>query len=326
MGNDEAKYAAALRQGNLCVVGNVNRDLKTAPFRAGEHLFRDGETSVASIVETIGGGGANSACIAAALGARVAFLGKVGNDGLGARLAECLARHGVQPFLARDPSVATGTSLALTFDHGQRHFVSSLPNTEALRFEDLELAALEGFTHLYRADIWFSKPMLFGGNERLFREARSRGLTVSIDLNWDPRWGVAGAEEIRSRKEAVRTVLPLVDLAHGNLRELKEFADALDLVTALQRLAGWGARAVAVHMGAEGAGYYQDGKLVVEPPVPAKQQVNTTGTGDVLSVCLMLLQREPDLAAKLRFANQIVTRFIEGEYVLIPKLEGGPEA
>ena len=302
------------------MVGNLNRDLKTAPLTASEKLFRDGETSVPFIVETIGGGGANSACTAAALGAKVAFLGKVGADALGVRLEKCLGDHGVHTHLAHDASVLTGTSLGLIFAHGQRHFVSCLPNTEALCFEDLDLSALDGLDHLYRADLWFSRPMLFGGNQRLFEAARARGMAISIDLNWDPRWGVAAAEEIRQRKDAVRALLPMVDLAHGNVRELKEFTGAADLHTALRQLQDWGVKAVAVHLGAEGAGYYQQGRLIVEPAVPARNQVNTTGTGDVLSVCLMLLHREPDIAAKLRFANQIVTQFIEGQLQLIPAL------
>jgi len=68
MGVSENLDESALRGGRLCVVGNINRDLKTAPLVASDRLFQDGETSVSSIVETIGGGGANSACIAAALG------------------------------------------------------------------------------------------------------------------------------------------------------------------------------------------------------------------------------------------------------------------
>ena len=47
---------------SLCVVGNVNRDVKSSPLAPRENLFSDGETSVDSITETIGGGGANSAC------------------------------------------------------------------------------------------------------------------------------------------------------------------------------------------------------------------------------------------------------------------------
>lgn len=315
---------AELRDGNLCVVGNLNRDLKLAPIRAGDHLCRDGETSVESILETIGGGGANSACIAAGLGAPVAFLGTVGADALGTRLEQALTRHGVRPHLVRVPSVATGTSIGLAFDHGHRHFLSCLPHTEALRVEDLDLRALEGFTHLYRADIWFSRPMLFGGNERLFREAHARNMAVSIDLNWDPRWGVAPEAELRERKEAVRAVLPWVHLAHGNARELQAFTGTSDLNTALHRLEAWGVGAVVAHLGARGAGYYHRGELILEPPVPASSQVNTTGTGDVLSVCLMLLQVQPDVPAKLRLANRIVAEFIEGKRVLIPALDDPP--
>src|ERR1700722_13099984 len=84
---------SAFKSGNLCVVGNLNRDLKTAPMPSGNFLLRDGETSVAGISETIGGGGANSACAAAAIGAKVAFLGKVGADSLGKILEQTLRHH-----------------------------------------------------------------------------------------------------------------------------------------------------------------------------------------------------------------------------------------
>src|SRR5262245_40585852 len=94
---------------SLCVVGNINRDIKTAPLRAGDHLFNDGETSAGSIIETIGGGGANSACSAAALGANVTFLGKVGADGLGDRLQQTLVQRGVKVHLARASQHPTGT-------------------------------------------------------------------------------------------------------------------------------------------------------------------------------------------------------------------------
>src|SRR5262249_12918189 len=158
-----------------------------------------------------------------------------------------------------------------------------------LGFDDLDLGALDGQAHLLRADIWFAEAMLREGNRRLFEAARDRQIAVSIDLNWDPQWGRADAATIQSRKQAVRATLPLVTLAHGNVRELAEFADASDLDTALRRLAEWGAGAVVVHLGAQGAGYFTGGELIVEPPAPVQTQVNTTGTGDVLSMCMILL-------------------------------------
>jgi sugar/nucleoside kinase (ribokinase family) len=307
----------------LCVVGNINRDVKPGPLRAGENLFRDGETSVATFSETIGGGGANSAFAAASLGARVAFAGKVGRDADGARLERTLTRHGIAPYLPRDPLHATGASVALSFEDGHRHFISCLPASRTLSFGDIDLGALRGREHLLRADIWFSESMLFEGNKLLFQAARRAGLAVSIDLNWDPSWGRAPAPEIAARKQAVRDVLPWVNIAHGNIRELTEFADAPDLDTALRRLADWGAGAAVVHLGERGAGYFAQGSLVTEPPAPIKERLHAAGTGDILSVCMMLLAARAELPVpeRLRLSNVIVAEYIEGSRQLIPSLE-----
>jgi len=315
---DEKAFSAA----DICIVGNINRDIKLSPVPAGDYLFADGETSLASVTETVGGGGANSALAAAGLGARVAFLGKTGADSLGERLQRALTSHGVEAFLKREPGCPTGNSVNLTFTNGQRHFLSCLPNNVSLAFEDLDLGALGGFHHLLRADIWFSDAMLYSGNERLFRYARGAGMRISMDLNWDPSWGVASPAEVRKRKEAVRRLLPLVDLVHGNARELNEFTDSNDLPQSLRALESWGAGAAVVHLGAEGAGYYEHGLLTLEKAASARRQVNTTGTGDVLSVCMMLLDQERagSISEKLRLANRIVAEFMAGERALIPPL------
>ena len=301
----------------LCVVGNLNRDLRITPMPAGEYLFRDGETSVRSIFETTGGGGANTACAATALGAMVAFLSKTGDDALSRRLEDALRRQGVDPHLRRDPATASGTSINLVYDTGQRHFVSWLPNSESLQFEDLDLSVLPGCEHLARTDVWFSEAMLDGGNARLLQAARDAGVSTSLDLNWDPRWGVAPPSEVEQRKQAMRDVLPLADLVHGNVRELCEFARCTDLDAALARIREWGAGAIVVHMGADGAGYFDGSSFIVEPAWPAARQVNVTGTGDVLSVSMMLQHRRAGaIREKLRLANRIVAEYIEGARAL----------
>jgi sugar/nucleoside kinase (ribokinase family) len=296
--------------------------VKTAPLAAGDYLFRDGETPTQFICESIGGGGANSALAAAGLGAEVRFAGKVGADALGGQLEEALRRRGVKSFIRRDPQVRTGSTVVLSFNNGHRHFVSCQPNNDSLAFADLDLAMLDGTDHLLRADIWFSEPMLHDGNERLLRAARERGLATSLDLNWDPQWGTGDAARIASRKDAVRRILPLTNIVHGNVHELSLFADSNDLMTTLERLTAWGAGAVVVHMGAEGAGYYSGGKLIVEPCAPVKQFVNTAGTGDLLSACMMLLHARKEIAVadKLHLSNRVVAEFIEGKRDVLPAL------
>ncbi len=244
------------RDGRLCVVGNICRDVKIAPINPDDRLFHDGETPTRFIVETMGGGGANSALSAAGLGADVRFAGKLGTDALGTRLETALLARGVKSFVRRDPETQTGSSVALSFSNGCRHFISAQPNNDTFCFDDIDLSVLDGGGHLLRADVWFSEPLLGGGNAKLLQAARDRGLTTSLDLNWDPHWGSASEDLIQQRKEAVRQILPLVDLVHGNVRELNIFADTSDIATTLKRLADWGAEAVVLHMGAQGAGYY----------------------------------------------------------------------
>ena len=62
------------------------------------------------------------------------------------------------------------------------------------------------------------------------------------------------------------------------------------------------------------------GKLLVEPATPVTQLVNTAGTGDLLSVCLMLLhsRKEIPIPEKLRLANRIVSEYIEGRRDVSP--------
>jgi sugar/nucleoside kinase (ribokinase family) len=372
---------SALAQGSLIVVGNINRDVKTSPISGGAAILSDGETAAESITETIGGGGANAAFAAAALGGRVAFLGKVGDDELGRRLQARLEKSRILARLVRDRDNPTGTSIALAYDSGHRHFISHLPSSRTLRFEDLDLESgcgagvppacgeailasrvagilpaseakrtergqdvretrgrdalgtrgqdarvtssdLSGFAHLLRADIWFSEAMLFGGNEKLFQWARGRNIPVSMDLNWDPLWGRGDEAEINRRKQAALDVLPLVTIAHGNVRELCACTRTDDVESALRHLEKCGVPAVLVHMGEKGAGYYSGGKLEVVPATPARRRLHATGTGDVLSVCAMLLHARQDVPVteRLELANRIVTEFIEGKRTLIPAL------
>jgi sugar/nucleoside kinase (ribokinase family) len=306
----------------LCVVGNINRDVKVLAVPGTTALLRDGETSVPGIIETIGGGGANSACAAAALGARVHFIGKVGEDKLGKDLERALTAHGVKACLTRDKTCASGTTVALGLANGHRHFLSCLPNNETLRFEDLDLGTLGKCRHLLRADVWFSRQMLEHGNECLFSTARKQGLMTSLDINFDPVWSTGSRREIRHRKRLLRRVLGLVDLAHGNVRELCEFTECSDQNTALKRLTDWGVGSVVVHLGAKGAGYYSGGRLEIEPANRARRAVQATGTGDVLSICMILLEENRDLSIceKLRLSNRVVREFMEGRRALIPQL------
>jgi hypothetical protein len=68
-----------------------------------------------------------------------------------------------------------------------------------------------------------------------------------------------------------------------------------------------------VHLGTKGSGYYAEGRLLRSPCVRAARVVNATGTGDLLSVIMILLHgRGGSVREKLDVANQIVSDYVSG--------------
>ena len=242
--NDAPRAGSMTEAVPVAIVGNLNLDVRTSPIPSSAVVTRDGETSVTEIDESIGGGGANTAAAAALMGGEAHLCCAVGADALGARLCAFLEGLGVRMHAAVKP-VATGRSIALTWETHHRHFVSSLPNTRLLREEDVDLEALirAGCRHLYRADVWFGDLMLAEGNASLFRRARQAGMETSLDINWDPLWTPDGSgERARPRIAMLKAALSSVSFVHGNERELGLFTGGRIHGTRGEAPAGMGCR------------------------------------------------------------------------------------
>ena len=83
---------------DVFVAGSINQDFVLRV----ERRPAPGETVTDARLSTHNGGkGANQAAAAALLGASVAFLGRVGDDGFGGPLVESLADKGVDTTLVR---------------------------------------------------------------------------------------------------------------------------------------------------------------------------------------------------------------------------------
>src|SRR5919202_2165695 len=95
--------------GSVVVVGSINVDLVVTV----DHLPARGETVTGGRSARHGGGkGANQAVAAARAGARVRFVGAVGDDDLGADAVAELAREGIDvEAIALVPAEATGVAL-----------------------------------------------------------------------------------------------------------------------------------------------------------------------------------------------------------------------
>lgn len=206
----------------------------------------------------------------ARLGVDTALVGRVGADVFGDRTRELLAQAGVETAAVRVVDEPTGVSVILSAPHDRS--ILTLTGALAGVTADEVLAAADGVTHVHFAS-YFLVPELARELPALLVELRARGITTSLDTNWDPaeKWvGVADC-------------LPLVDLFLPNAAEAGALAAALgerapDAETAARALAAHGPT-VVVKDGAAGGFVVSGGELRREPGV-ALDVVDTTGAGD----------------------------------------------
>jgi sugar/nucleoside kinase (ribokinase family) len=307
----------------IAIVGNINLDIKTSLIAASDGVMSDGETGIDEIYESLGGGGANTALAAAQLGGRVCFFGCVGDDELGDRLEASLTEYGIVTHLTRK-GTATGRSINLNWNNGSRHFISSLPNNRSMTAEDIDVDVMieAGCRQLLRADVWFSEAMLAEGNYGLLRRVRAAGIETYLDINWDPEWTVPGnGARVKQRREQLMRILPLVDVAHANERELAFFTGCEDVRDGCRFLLEQGCSGVVVHRGAKGAASFHASESWIEvPAAPVSSIVCSTACGDVFCAAHILL-RNLESRERLSASARIAADHLSGKRILIPRLK-----
>jgi sugar/nucleoside kinase (ribokinase family) len=251
---------------DLVVVGDINADLvlsgDVAPvFGQVEKLLDD-----ASLV--IGGSGTIFACGAARLGLRVAFVGKVGDDVFGRFMVDALNLRGIDTSgVVRDPVIKTGLTVILSRGH-DRAMLTYAGTIGALRYDEIDLDIFSLARHVHMGS-YFLLESLLPDVPRLFAEAQHRGLTVSLDTNYDPaeRWD-SGLEE----------TLRHVDIFLPNETELTRITRTSDWRAGLAKAAQT-VPIVVAKLGHEGAAVQQGNHFAHLPVLPVTV-VDTTGAGD----------------------------------------------
>ena len=268
----------------VTVVGSLNVDLVVTV----EHLPGRGETVVGTRTETgAGGKGANQAAAAAALSDDVAMVGRVGDDGVGARLIADLADRGVRTDAVRTTDgVPTGTAtVAVEDDSGENLIVVSPGANAELRPADVEIDAVAG------ADVVLVQlEVPLAAVEAAVAHARGR-----VVLNPAPPTRLS------------RELLDRVDVLVPNEWELIRLAQAEPGERTPDELAEL-ARALTAHdvvvtLGARGALVVPAGgepRLIAPPHVDA---IDTTGAGDCFCGALSVaLANGDDLVDAARYA------------------------
>ena len=224
-----------------------------------------------------GGAPANLAVAAARLGAKTAFVGKVGRDSFGALLKKTLSEHGVDiTGLAEDPAEATTLAVVSVDGAGERSFSFYRdPSADVnLRREDVPEALLRTkFFHFGSVSLTAEparSTTLWAASE-----AKARGAWISYDPNYRPSLWQDRETALARMKEP----LSMVDILKVSGEELELLTGTADLSAGAALLAAYGISLVLVTLGEDGAYYRFAGGEGRIPGVPCVVG-DTNGAGD----------------------------------------------
>ncbi len=173
----------AERPFDIVVVGELNPDLILSGGAVPE--FGQVEKMVDQATLAIGSSSAIFACGAARLGLKVAFIGKVGKDLFGEFMLSSLRERGIDIQGVRvDPSIQTGLSVILA-QGNDRAILTYSGSISALQLTEIDPGLIASARHLHLAS-YFIQTALRPDVAALFKLAHQRGLTVSLDTNYDP--------------------------------------------------------------------------------------------------------------------------------------------
>lgn len=169
---------------DVIVVGELNVDLILDEIESFPEVGK--EVLANQMTLTLGSSSAIFASNISSLGARVAFLGKIGKDKFGEVVLESLQRSKVDvSMIKEDAEVGTGATVVLNVQEDRAN--TTYPGAmDLLTIEDISENDLRRAKHLHFSS-YFLQPGLRKDIERLFRTAKNIGLTTSFDMQWDPR-------------------------------------------------------------------------------------------------------------------------------------------
>lgn len=276
---------------DVTIAGELNLDLIL--YGLPEPLPLEREVLADRMTLTLGSSSAIVAHNLAALGSRVGFQSRIGDDPLGQIALDRLAQAGVDVSLVRRAPGPIKSGLTVILQHqGARNILTYLGTIAELRANDLDLDYLSSTRHFHFSSFYLQaalRPSL----PELFQKLKSAGLTISLDTNDDPedRW-----------QSGLRDVLRYVDVFLPNAREARRITGNDNLEAAVAQLAEW-VPTVVVKIGHEGAIAVR-GKEKFRSPALTVATVDPVGAGDSFDAgFLHQYIRGADLPACLAYGN-----------------------
>jgi fructokinase len=225
-----------------------------------------------------GGAPANVLAMAAKLGKRTALIAKVGDDDFGSFLIDSVRGAGIDARgVVKTREAPTTLAFVQLRENGERSFsFYRKPGADiCLRAEEAEPELLAGCGIFHFGSVSLTAEPGRSATLEAAKAAKAAGAVISFDPNYrPPLW-----ERETDAKKEILTALKLADLIKVSGEEMTLLTGETEPAAGAGALAAYGAAAVVVTLGPEGAYYYtESAKGTV--PVRSVPAADTTGCGD----------------------------------------------
>ena len=253
---------------DIAAIGELNVDIilngiESEPEIGKEKFARD-------MTVTLGSSTAIFAANAAALGSRVCFVGMVGRDSFGSLVRSSLEAKGVDTRFLIEGDTPTGATICMNYGEDRANL--TYPGAmDVMGFDDIDPAVFELAGHIHLSSL-FLQPRLLQDIDRVLDAAAARGVTVSLDTQWDPA---------ETWQLDYRRVLPKVTLFLPNEKELQALTGKSSLEAAIAEVTPLLGRAMLVKCGSRGSLLVRrDGSRTELPAFLNREVVDAIGAGD----------------------------------------------
>jgi sugar/nucleoside kinase (ribokinase family) len=232
-------------------------------------------------VESSGGSAANTCAVAAALGARVGYLGKVAADPLGRVFAHDIRAAGVRfPTAPLDGSEPTARCLILVTPDGQRTMNTFLGAAVSFAEGDVDPAEVAGAGIVYLEGYLFDPPAAQAAFRAAARAAHEAGRRVALTLS-DPFC-------VHRHRDAFRRfVREETDILFANEAEILALYETDDFEEAARHASSEVALAALTRSERGSVLLSGGGERHEIPAAPVARVVDTTGAGDAYAAGVM---------------------------------------
>lgn len=256
-----------MKKFDIIALGELNVDLllnKIGGFpEVGKEIFAKEMTL------TLGSSTAIFAANAASLGAKVSFLGMVGNDDFGAFVRTSLEKRGVDTSnLIEVSTVATGLTAILNYDQDRAN-VTYPGAMSIMGVKDIRPEVIAQAKHVHISSI-FLQETLHKDIYEIVKLVKDNGATLSMDMQFDPeeKWDFD-----------YKKILPLVDIFMPNIQELTAVTGKKNLEEAVAEVRPY-INVLVVKMGSKGSTVVTKEGEKFLPAMLNSNVVDAIGAGD----------------------------------------------